>query len=764
MPNFKYMPDEEIQIHRENAIRHMCQPFSSHENGLPEWIKNSTAAYIRERREQEKRVIVLLFSNKHRSHPASIACLDLVGMTSTQIEEDFRHWADPEAAVRRGFHGLSIGELGGHGNGGKCYMTQMFEDYSSLYTVRGSTGCSYGVKGGSVSFGYIPNRAEGKDFLVPNIPKAIDQCISSMRITLPELPHNIRTIVDQAKGFTFIQGVTPRYWEERSGFSSLIENLLGHHQMITPLQLCKIYIIVNGTPFNGGTPLELPKIIPMNGYEIPRTIDIPEILHDPLSNQTVSSTDRSQLPAGYLKIYTSDKNMRLGRGGKRQWRHTVTYHTSCSGVIGKISMLSLDVESGYRDYVYCECYLDALDRFQQNNRGQLAESPLTRATDAWIASQVKTICRELEEREKRMVREQDKTELARLNDWLDKWKNQFLHDFMQGLFGQGEGLTSREGDHLPSGTPSRIEVSLTYSKSGKGVFFRPMIRFFDRSNRQIRPIPYRWVSEDNNVAMVDDELMQIQTFSFGNTSISAETIDGKLTSNAQPLEVVRILEIRVTPHEIEMPAGTRRRLEAMCRLPNGEEVSNVYLTWIESNSSVARVSSSGLVFAFGPGETQVTATDDSCRNDIPAMVRVTASTGKGSGKESGRGYPRILISEVDEAPGEDQPRRFRIDDPPIHQLPVDVDNNIWWINLASPFARLFYSSERYGVNSEAWRMYHVERVIDVMVQIALSHGPESEESRGARDWIFRAAELEAEIRSKAVESLKEFIASGNADI
>jgi len=261
--------------------------------------------------------------------------------------------------------------------------------------------------------------------------------------------------------------------------------------------------------------------------------------------------------------------------------------------------------------------------------------------------------------------------------------------------------------------------------------------------------------------MVDDELMQIQTFAFGKTTVYAETMDGSLCSNAVPLEVVRITEIRIAPHEIEIPAGTRKRLEAVCRLSDGEEVSNIYLTWMESNSSVARVSGSGLVYGFGPGETQVTATDDGCRSDIPAVVKVTPSQGRGAGRDRGRGYPRILISEVDIGPDEEQPRRFRADDPPIHQLPVDVDNNIWWINLASPFARLYYASERYGVKSEAWRMYHVERVINVMVQIALSHGPDSEESRGSRDWIYRAAEFEAEIRAKAIDSLKGFIESGD---
>jgi len=764
MSEFTYTPDEEIQIHRENAIRHMCQPFLSHENGLPEWVKNSAAAYIREGREPGKRTIMLLFATKQRSVPASIACLDLVGMSSTQIEEDFRRWADPDAAVRRGTKGVSIGELGGHGNGGKCYMTQMFEDFASFQTVRNGLGCSYGVKGGSVAFGYVPNPQDGKDFAVDSIPDAIYSCMRPMRAGVSSLPEDIRSLVSEAKGFTFIRGVCPRYWEERDACQNLIESLLGHHQMITPLQQCQIYILINGTPYNGGQPLALPRIDPMQGYETPRVLSIPETVRDPVSNQNVSTTQRSRFPAGELRIYTSDKNMRLGRGGKRQWRHTVTYHTNQSGVIGKIPMLSLDADSGYRDYLYCECFLEALDEFQQNNRGPLAESPLPRAVNAWIASQVRAFCRELEERDKRLIREQDKNELTRLNDWLDQWKNQILQEFMQGLYGQGDGGPLPPPPPLPSGKPSRIEVSISCPRAGKGVYIRPMVKFFDSQNRRIRPVPYGWISEDNNVAMVDEDLMQIQTFSFGRTKISAKTMDGSLCSNAVPLDVVRILEIRITPHELDMPAGTRSRLEAMCRLSAAEEVSNVYLTWMESNVSVARVSGSGLVYAVGPGETEVTATDDSCRSDLPAVVRVSPSPGKGAGKDRGRGGPRILISEVNSAPSEDQPPIFRKDDPPIYQRLQDVDNNIWWINLASPFARLYYSSERYGVKSEAWRMYHVERVIDVMVQIALSHGPDSEESRNSRDWIYRAAEFEAEFRAKAIESLRELIESGETEI
>jgi len=57
-------------------------------------------------------------------------------------------------------------------------------------------------------------------------------------------------------------------------------------------------------------------------------------------------------------------------------------------------------------------------------------------------------------------------------------------------------------------------------------------------------------------------------------------------------------------------------------------------------------------------------------------------------------------------------------------------------------------------------MYHVERYIDIIIQIALTIGPDSEEMFGSGDWIYRAGEIEGEIRKKAIESLAYFIRSG----
>ena len=133
-----YTPDADIRLHSENAIKLLCKPFQSHENGLPEWPKNGADEYARTDTPENERVIVIILQNGRTNGPPNvIGCLDFSGMTSTTIENDFRYWADPEAASRRGQQ--EMGVQGGHGNGGKCYMTQMFDDRAYLHTVKGKT-------------------------------------------------------------------------------------------------------------------------------------------------------------------------------------------------------------------------------------------------------------------------------------------------------------------------------------------------------------------------------------------------------------------------------------------------------------------------------------------------------------------------------------------------------------------------------------------------------------------------------------------------
>jgi hypothetical protein len=57
-------------------------------------------------------------------------------------------------------------------------------------------------------------------------------------------------------------------------------------------------------------------------------------------------------------------------------------------------------------------------------------------------------------------------------------------------------------------------------------------------------------------------------------------------------------------------------------------------------------------------------------------------------------------------------------------------------------------------------MYHLERYVDVIVQIALVHGPDEKEQLSADEWIVKRGYREAEIQAAAASDLREFISTG----
>ncbi len=754
MQKLVYTPDEDVKVHEEGAIHLICKAFQSHESGLPEWLKNSSDAYARDDAPEDKRIIVVIFDYGRKDMRPSISCLDFVGMNSTLIEQYFRIWADPEAS--KGGTKFSAVQ-GGHGNGGKCYMTQMFEDYALIQTVKNGKGNRYGVVAGSVKFGYIPDRRQGRDFSVKSFESELERVLTPIRCPPSIFPKAVADAIKVANGFTLVTGVGPKTYGNRIPYSHLIANLQEHPQMIRTLELCKVYVVVNGELVNLGRELTLPSITPMTAAEEPREIVIPEILKDPISGEKVSTTDSNTLPPGTLEFRTSSVSMRWGKKA----RHNIVYKSK-SGYIGYVPISELDVQSPYRDRIYGECHLEALDPYKQNERARLANNPLTRAVEKFISNQIEIYAKEFEARDRRRSDQEEKNALSKMNEALDRWKNRFLGELMRGLWGLGVTGPPPPPPPLPTGRVARLELTLTHQRAGIGVAFRPMLKFFDHEGRRIRPVPFRWISEDNNIAMVDEDLMIINTFAFGKTHVYAETLDGKIRSNRVPLEVVRILEISIVPNEIEIAAGSRQKLEALCRLANGEETNTIYLVWSESSPNVARVSASGLVFGFVPGQTEVTAGDDKCLAKNPAIVRVVPGQARGRGDKRGQGFPVVLVSgEIDPDPDTKEYVHFSMEDPPVWQRPQDADRNIWWINSSAPLARLYLDSNRgYGYQSREWRMYHLERYIDVIVQIALTHGPGEKESLSVNDWIMRWGSQVAEIQEAAASQLTEFISTG----
>jgi hypothetical protein len=747
MTNLNYTPDKDLKVHPVGAIRLICQAFQSHDTGLPEWVKNASDEYERVSTKTEDRVIVLFFSNTRRLIPSAIGCLDFCGMTSRVIESAFRQWADPEASHSE----VSEDIQGGHGNGGKCYMTQMFDRYAYLHTVKNKKGNQYGVQAGSVNFGYIPTKEKGRDYSVSDLNEELRVALKTVQCKVENLPVEALRVLKKATGFTLVAGIGPRNYGDKIPVSAVMKNLLDNPQMIKSLHLATVYVVVNGTVANGGQPFRLEAIKALAGGEEPRVIPIPEILNDKARNQDVSTTEAGRLAQGKLTLFTSETSMRWSR----KFRHTITYRAN-GRYIGYVDVMSLGVQSAFAAHIYGECELDSLESYKQNARSALAEGPLRDAIEGFLEEQVEIYAREFEARERRIINQRERSDLSNINQALDEWKNKFLKQKLSTITGPGGEDQTRT--QLPSGRPSRMELFVTHVYAGIGVSIRPTLQFYDKSGKRIRPVPFRWVSDDTNVAMVDEDLNVINTYSPGVTRIQAELLDGTTKSNPVSLTVVKIKSITIAPTEVTISVGSKTKLEAVCEFVDGTLTSEIYLIWSESNSDLVKASPSGMLYGVNAGVTEVMAHDDTTSSANNAIITVIPADERDRGRH---GFPRVLLSEYDRDPDTNQDVKFSSDEPPVTRLPIDVERNVWWINTAAPLARLYLDASRgFGYKTREWRIYHLERFVDVIVQIALENGPSDKERMTADDWIRNWGVEVSAIQASAAVTLLAFLSDG----
>jgi hypothetical protein len=522
--------------------------------------------------------------------------------------------------------------------------------------------------------------------------------------------------------------------------------------MIKTLDNCSIYVYRDGSLFDK-KPLSLDPIKPIKGHDKDFVISIPERLKDPATNEIVETSSSETNGGGKLILKTSDKSMSWGLKS----RHNMIYRAYKS-FVGFTEMMSLGVQSSFVRQIYGECHLDALDEYKTNDRTVLAKSPLTRAVEEFVKNEVEKYAREFEKDEKIKISQKDKQNLSKMNEALDKWKNKLLKEMIGGLWGPGTGPGNKPFMPLPVGKVNKIELKLTYQKIGVGITVKPIVHFYDKTGTKIRPVPYTIISEDNNIAVVDPETNVVTTCSLGKVDIYAEAIEQNVKSNKEELEVVKVRKIEILPKEVSLKIGGKNKLDAICELSDGSKVSDVYLIWSGANDNIVKVSPSGMVYGYGIGKTEVIAGDDNCTSDTPAKVSVEAGDGTGPGdKEGGKGFPRILISGVDPDPETNEEVNFRKDEPPVTQRPSDVEKGIWWINSSAPLAKKY---QEFGTDSSEWRIYHLERYVEIIAQISMSQSDESNLNLPASEWLGRWGGRVSEIQSFMVETLSDFIKEG----
>lgn len=133
-----------------------------------------------------------------------------------------------------------------------------------------------------------------------------------------------------------------------------------------------------------------------------------------------------------------------------------------------------------------------------------------------------------------------------------------------------------------------------------------------------------WSTSDYSVASVS-QYGEVLARGSGEARITATTINGKTAHCNVFVNYPKPTGINVTPSSIKLPVGTTRQLSYSLTPINSE----TKVTWDSSNTSVASVSSSGLVSALSEGNAIITATTEngySAKSEISVVQSIAKIT------------------------------------------------------------------------------------------------------------------------------------------
>jgi len=448
---------EEKNVYDDHLLDVIGNEFKfSHEKGLSEWLKNSVDAYSTAGKSDEECFIIFRFRDQNEM---LFECIDFVGMTSDDIDNAFKRWGDPKAAKK----GTGKKTYGGHGNGGKFYMRQMFkQSYFITYRL-----------GKLNVFGFNENKKYGfaKGFrdkiIAPN--EALKFAEINNIDVLPDIKANIQKGIT---GFTVVRGIQPSNVTKRKfNISRLCEKFRHYPQARLILKYKPVAILYNNDIFiNRLLPEE---IQPMPEFTEPIKIEIPEtFVWEEDGEKEIILFKNEKYSKGELLLYTSNeplsRNTRLGDLNR----------IDIIGEIGVIASYKIQ-ELGYithlspAEFIYGECHCPILedpdDDCVKNDRTTLVENRKTKALRKFIGEGIDNLAIKIEEKEKKDIQEKNIETLSEINKILNDWKNKFMSKVMREILGgSGEGTGAGYGEGGSSGGLSGERAKSPRENHGSG--------------------------------------------------------------------------------------------------------------------------------------------------------------------------------------------------------------------------------------------------------------------------------------------------------
>jgi uncharacterized membrane protein YgcG len=403
-----------------------------HVKGLAEWLKNSVDAYIRAGVKDDESYVHIRFIVQRGQTPSEIQCIDFVGMTHDEIVNAFRRWGDPEAASRKRYK-----TYGGHGNGGKFYMRQMFTR-SRFVTWR---------DGRLNIFGFNERKKYGFASGYEDVRVPLRKAMAIAGIGNLELPVSAeRRLNDGECGFTVVIGEGLKRAQRKNSVRGIVSRLKVHPQARRLIHRYPVFAVLNDE--REGQRLQPEPITPKAGFEGPFEFEIPETLV--YAGEEVQMAG-GKYPRGKLILNTSDEP--FAPQGERGVLNTVDI-LGDMGVVASYRMHELGIltNPAQAEFIYGECYSPILEDPDEdcvrNDREKLVENERTQALLDWIRQKVNWLADQMAERVAQEQREQELKRSSEFNDLLNRWKNKFMARLYAEIFsgaGQGPGFGGTGG-------------------------------------------------------------------------------------------------------------------------------------------------------------------------------------------------------------------------------------------------------------------------------------------------------------------------------
>ena len=434
-----------------------------HGKGIAEWLKNSLDAYLRAAaRGHESRtggwpvILWLMNGGKGRTGP-NLAVIDFSGASFEEVDKFFLHWGDTTAST----HGGDVrtgGLTGGHGNGGKFYMREMWKNGARFLTWRNDRLSSLVVereKDGTTGYWENKNERQSDWRRAFRIAFPAEDGLLSPSVILDHLetaePELVMELGDRRRGLSVVVGRTAKQVlssndlvaGKKWSVQRLIDAICDASQARRPIRELRIAIFVDGEL----KLKELSVVAPPDDPEWPKkTFDLPGRIID---------VDRASI--GRLILQKTSEQL----VGRLRDRNGVLVVDRRGNPIGWYPMSELAVPAVPAGrFIHGELMLDfiGLEDIVQNDRERLIGSERTSRILQEISELISNQLSEIEKAERDREKSSQLDSAAILNDSLNKHARRFLEklesdifaDFIEDSEGGGPGAegagAGRTGD------------------------------------------------------------------------------------------------------------------------------------------------------------------------------------------------------------------------------------------------------------------------------------------------------------------------------